>query len=271
MVRWPTTSSILPTMTNFHSQISRRGILQFGAALAAFTSLIPSHPVKARQSSIPAGGCCLKHGSQALITQSTFAGSDWTAADISSGDARFDQALGVLLADLAGKFKVRPGFGYFDDRGRPNALATRSSRFAASEGTVLFGRELLSTYLRRPNGDMSIMAVCAHEFAHVVQFSSGFDERLGREQRTVKLIELHADFLSGYYIGLRKNNFTARELVALGRDWEGLGDSAYTHPNHHGTAEERLRALEQGYRFAQERPNFGIMAACEVGARYLNA
>jgi len=207
---------------------------------------------------------------EALISQSRLGGSAAGTPAVGSGDPGFDRALGVLLADLAGKFKVRPGFGYYDDRGSPNALAMPDSRLPDSEGTVLFGRELLSKYLRAANGDMFIMGICAHEFAHVVQFFSGYRESLSRGQQTAKQQELHADFLSGYYIGLRGMSYTARELIALGRSWEALGDSSYTDPQHHGTAEERLRAVEQGYRFARERSDFGIMAACEVGARYLN-
>lgn len=210
------------------------------------------------------------HGGELIASQSRLGRADAAHNQIeSSGDTRLDRSLGIVLADLAAKFKVRPGFGYFDDRGSPNALALPDSRLSDSEGTVLFGREMLANYLKTPNGDMFIMGICAHEFAHIVQFSSGFYDRLSKGQRTKKLVELHADFLSGYYIGLRKISYAPAELVSLGRSWESIGDSSYTDPQHHGTSEERLQAVEQGYRFARERPEFGIKAACEVGARYL--
>ncbi len=64
---------------------------------------------------------------------------------------------------------------------------------------------------------------------------------------------------------------TRQNLVTLGRSWETLGDRAYTNQQHHGTAEERLQAIEAGFTFARERPAFGITEACEVGARYLRA
>ena len=132
---------------------------------------------------------------------------------------------------------------------------------------------VVTRFAPSPNGQLHLghafSALCAHEFAHIVQFFSGFYERLTKGQQTKKLVELHADFLSGYYIGLRKMNYTSAELVSLGRSWESIGDSSYTDPQHHGTPEERLQAVEQGYRFARERPDFGIKAACEVGARYL--
>jgi len=257
-------------MAEFQSPIKRRRILQWGAAGTAFTSLIAPDSTKAIVATGPVGGCCLMHGGDSLISQSRLGRVDAATNQVeSSGDTRLDRSLGIVLADLAGKFKVRPGFGYFDDRGSPNALALPDSRLSASEGTVLFGREMLSTYLKNASGDMFIMGICAHEFAHIVQFFSGFYERLTKGQQTKKLVELHADFLSGYYIGLRKMNYTSAELVSLGRSWESIGDSSYTDPQHHGTPEERLQAVEQGYRFARERPEFGIKAACEVGARYL--
>ena len=257
-------------MTYLAHAIQRRKLVQWGVAQTALASVLPGVAVAASSSALPVGGCCLMHGGDAVIAQSRLGSANSGSAPIQgSGDSRLDRALGILLADLAGKFKVRPGFGYFDDRGSPNALALPDSRLSASEGTVLFGREMLSRYLGSANGDMFIMGICAHEFAHVVQFFSGFYERLSRGQTTKKLVELHADFLSGYYIGLRKINYTPAQLVVLGRSWETIGDSSYTDPQHHGTPEERLGAVEQGYRFARERPEFGVQAACEVGARYL--
>lgn len=251
-------------------KIKRRSFVSLVAAPALASQGLVLKDAEAAPALSMMGGCCLMHGGEALIAQSRLSRVDPGKNAIEgSGNSRLDRSLGLVLADLAGKFNVRPGFGYFDDTGSPNALAMPDSRFPASEGTVLFGREMLSRYLANANGDMFIMGICAHEFAHIVQFFSGFYGRLTQGQKTKKLVELHADFLSGYYIGLRKINYTASELVALGRSWESIGDSSYTDPQHHGTSEERLRAVEQGYRFARERPEFGIRAACEVGARYL--
>lgn len=260
-------------MTHLNSLIKRRQLLQYGASGAAFTSLISPNFVRATKAGtgLPMAGCCLMHGGESLVSQSRLSRIDNSSANVDkSGNPRLDRSLGYLLADLASKFKVRPGFGYFDDRGSPNALALPDSRLSASTGTVLFGREMMSTHINNANGDMFIMGICAHEFAHIVQFFSGYYERLSKGQQTKKLVELHADFLSGYYIGLRKINYASAELISLGRTWESIGDSSYTDPQHHGTPEERLQAVENGYRFARERPEFGIKEACEVGARYLN-
>jgi len=251
--------------------LSRRDFIKLGVANAAVTEFGLFSNAKANSAiSLKASGCCLMHGGEKLIAQSRLSGSDRSEGFIhQSGDQRFDRSLGMLLADLSQKFKVRPGFGYYDDLGSPNALALPQSRLVNSEGTVLFGKDMLSRHKNTTHGDMFIMGICAHEFAHIVQFFSGFYDRLSNGQSTKKLVELHADFLSGYYIGLRKINYSRSELLSLGKAWEDLGDSSYTDPQHHGTPEQRLRAIEQGYKFVKERPEFGIAAASEVGLRYV--
>lgn len=250
--------------------LDRRHLLKCGAAHIGFLSGLGPNTALANS---PMGltGCCLMSGGESLIAQSRLGHISGGIDRIeSSGNSRFDLALGAVLADLASRFNVRPGFGYFDDRGTPNAIALPVSQLAFSQGTVLFGREMLSQAMKNSYGDMFVMGICAHEFAHIVQFFSGFYERLTVGRKTKKLLELHADFLSGYYIGLRKIKYSNSELIALGRSWEILGDSNFTDPNHHGTQEERISALEQGYKLARTRPEFGIQAACEVGLRYLN-
>ena len=218
------------------------------------------------------GGCLLMDQAEGeqLLTKASL--SDAAEGEIiqSSGDRRFDRALGTMLADLAGRFQVRPGFGFYEDA-QPNALALTKSRFSHSQGSVLLGRQMLKMGMRGDFGDWFVMGICAHEFAHIVQYFSDYHQRLSEGQLNSKRVELHADFLSGYYMGLRAADlqFSAAELRALGQTWETLGDSAYTSARHHGTAAERLDAIEQGFKFARERPDFGINAACEVGARYL--
>lgn len=221
----------------------------------------------------PDSGCLLvdDRAGRELLLQSRLGQARGGQILESSGDSRFDRALGAMLADLATRFQVRPGFGFYSDDGSPNALALPQGLLADSQGSVLVGRTLLGVGMHDDYGDLFMMGVCAHEFAHIVQFFSNYKQRLDSGQATKKRLELHADFLSGYYLGLRDARYSRQELVALGRSWESLGDSRFNDAQHHGTAEERLQAIEAGFKFARERPEFGVMAACEVGARYLGA
>ncbi|CAK0757348.1 conserved hypothetical protein [Gammaproteobacteria bacterium] len=189
----------------------------------------------------------------------------------SSGDARLDRALGTLLADMASKFEVRPGFAFYDDADGRNALAMEKSYLPNTQGTVLFGRGLLTQELNRgQNGDMPVMGICAHEFGHIVQYRRGVYERLMAGRETAKRVELHADFLAGYYIGRRGLDYGENQLVALGRAWEELGDNNFSDPLHHGTREERLQAVETGYHMATAS-RAGLAEAIEGGLYYLRA
>ena len=186
-----------------------------------------------------------------------------------SGDGQLDRALGMMLADLVYRYHIRPSFAFYDDSANLNAFATAVTRVSHSRGTVMFGRTLLARSLQDPDGDMLVMAICAHECGHIVQKFSSYENRLTAGQPTVRLLELHADFQSGHYIGIRRENYAPEQLIALGRGWQALGDCDYTAPDHHGTPEERLEAIESGFTLAREHPKFTVMQVCEAGAKYL--
>lgn len=186
----------------------------------------------------------------------------------SSGDGQLDQALGMMLANMAATFAVQPGFAFYDDSSGENALATPENYLPDTDGTVLLGRNLLHNELARSAyGDMPVMAICAHEFGHIVQYGYNLQPKLNRGQPTCKRSELHADFLAGYYIGRNMERLGAAQMVEIGRAWEGLGDSDFTSPFHHGTREERLQAVEAGFKQA----NLPLAEAIADGARRLGA
>jgi hypothetical protein len=187
-------------------------------------------------------GCALNNTPQSrkLLAHAHFgAAAGGTFDDVGydgSGDARFDRLLGLLLADLSLRDGVRPGFGFYDHGGSPNAYALSETKLPGTSGTVLFGRAMLKKALvDTANGDMFVMGICAHEFGHIVQYSSGVRTRLTANQQTGKLLELHADFLAGHYIGLRNEKYSPSELVALGRSWQGIGRYRLyrSHPSRH--------------------------------------
>src|SRR5688500_18733363 len=89
-----------------------------------------------------------------------------------SGDRHFDFALAHTLAKIGDAFGVSPGFAYYDDSEQMNAYATSAKRLNSSHGTVLFGKQLLQ-HLRAgtDHPEVGVAAVCAHEFAHILQFN----------------------------------------------------------------------------------------------------
>jgi hypothetical protein len=166
-----------------------------------------------------------------------------------TGDENLDRSLGRALVRLSSIFGERPGFGFIDDRDGPNAYASPETKVPGTWGTVLYGQTLFQDLIRR-NSDkgMAVLAVAAHEFGHVAQFRSRVDETLMQGQSTVKLVELHADFLSGYFLGLRKRDDSSVSVWAAGKTFYEIGDYQYNDRNHHGTPDERVTAAEEGFK-----------------------
>jgi hypothetical protein len=210
------------------------------------------------------GGCSLCQG--AAFGGNAVSSSARIAT--SSGDAETDRFLGVALARLASTFRVSPGFAFFDDGNSPNAFASPETLVGNGPGTVLMGMRLFSHMMARRDGGITVIGICAHEFGHVHQMSSGYRGRLLALGQTVKPLELHADFLCGYYMALRKADHPDLDLRVLAREVHNGGDTATTNPQHHGTPEERLGALSAGFKFGIEG-NRDIAQAADAGFRLI--
>jgi hypothetical protein len=162
------------------------------------------------------------------------------------------------LPSLVRWFRVSPRIYFYDDGDALNAFATTNSfgnpgdfsGSMAGYGTVLFGLNLAALEFRRDGqtalwgtGSPSMGAVFAHEFAHITQFQRG--SRLP----TVKLKELHADFLAGRYVGYAMREERARgDEMKLFNAFYHRGDSNFDSESHHGTKAERLAAFLEGFR-----------------------
>jgi hypothetical protein len=186
-----------------------------------------------------------------------------------SGDRTFDRALGRALVDVSEEFDVYPGFSFYDDYDDPNAMATSLTLLETGQGTVLFGINLLHTQLdAHLDGDIAVLGICAHEFGHIVQYFSPYYVQLRKAHATVKLVELHADFLAGYFVARRRERFPDMRLQGLGAAWEAMGDVGYNDPQHHGRPGERLAAIEEGYFWGRDEGG-EVRGAAEAGARYV--
>jgi hypothetical protein len=189
----------------------------------------------------------------------------------SSGDREFDYALAQTLSRIADTFRVLPGFAYFDDFEGANAYATAIARMKRADGTVLFGQRCLKATLAQPdNPDVGVTAICAHEFAHILQFKLNLRKKLLEGQTTVKRMELHADYLAGYYAGtwkLKKPDYPAAVFASTQFDW---GDRKVNNPKHHGTPDERAAAVVRGFEVAyRERHN--LAEAVQIGMNYVSS
>lgn len=174
--------------------------------------------------------------------------SDPAGLDASTGDAEADKLLGRALARMAQRFGVAPAFSFYREKDKPNAYATKETTTSGTWGSVVFGRKLFEEqFARYKDGGISVVAIMAHEFGHIVQYRNDLERQLLRGEPTVRRMELHADYLAGWYLGLMKQSNSNVSLWASGDTFKRIGDFAYNDPGHHGTPEQRVAATEAGF------------------------
>jgi len=169
-----------------------------------------------------------------------------------SDNRDFDYALAQTLAMISRSFNVLPGFAYYDDYDGRNAKATNAG-LKGSDGTVLFGQRLLKELMSKTESpEVSVAAVCAHEFGHILQYKRGLHLIVRKDEPTAKRVELQADFFAGYFAGIRKLERPTFPAVAFAVTQSSFGDNAISDPDHHGTPQERGNAIVQGFNVAHK-------------------
>jgi hypothetical protein len=241
--------------------ITRRHLLGGGTVFTVF------YPVCAGCQSLYKG-CSITVDQEDALLDSEQVWFSYDSVTTGSGDRDFDRALAQTLQFLSDRFFVLPGFAFFDEPGSPNAFASHTKRMGRSDGDVLFGRKLFRQIMsHRERPEIGIVSVCAHEFGHIAQYKYDIYPRLVGSDQRVKRLELHADFLSGYFAGLRKRERPDFPAATFALTQFGFGD--YTdNIQHHGTPEERAAAVVAGYKAGyDEQLKFGY--ALESGVQYV--
>jgi hypothetical protein len=187
-----------------------------------------------------------------------------------SGNKDFDYALAQTLSRMTDTLKVLPGFGFYDDFDGENAFACPTRRLAGPAGTVLFGKRCFISSMSEPeHPEVAVTAICAHEFGHILQFKRGVYNRLNAGQSTVKRTELHADFLAGYYAGVRKLQKGDYPAAVFATKIYSVGDYR-TDAVHHGTPNERAAAIVRGFEIAY-RERRSLDQAIQIGINYVSS
>jgi hypothetical protein len=159
-----------------------------------------------------------------------------------SGVQELDDNIGRERKTLNEVFNVEPNFSFFDDGDRPRAGALRKD-----PTEVLLGVNLARTEVKaNPNHwGYNIMGVLAHEWAHALQYSSGFEEHLNHW-------ETHADFMAGWYLGTKQatglrvaTDSFARFLHVRG------GEGGFFNPDDYGSPERRVTAMRRGFQVGE--------------------
>lgn len=159
---------------------------------------------------------------------------------------------------------VMPAFVLYDDPPKnPNALSCESSVVAGAvstpDGTVAVGRKLLSILQSKAaNFGSPVTATCAHEFGHILQFKTVLHD-LQRLPDSLIRIELHADYICGYYGAHRKKidpNYDALSQAVTqfeAGDRDPSGNPSYKAINH-GTFQQRGNAVYAGFLLGLDGP-----------------
>ena len=167
-----------------------------------------------------------------------------------SEDQRLNSSLGKALVRMSQSFEVEPGFAFYRGAKSDNAVAIKAQLtiegYSRRDGLIALGSELLERLKSGDDEGISLLAVLAHEFAHIYQYQNNIEDVL-RENGRVKLLELHADYLAGFYLGMLKRRVPGAKMWYSGRLFDELGDYEFNEKSHHGTPEERVSALEAGY------------------------
>lgn len=166
----------------------------------------------------------------------------------STGSAELDRSFDKALNRLAETFDVWPKVGFYDDGDAPNAMAMRYSIGETYEFAVVFGRNYFKKLMSYDPSGITLLQTAAHEFAHIWVYKDGLFAKIQGGLATVKRVELHADFLAGYYLGIRKRDNPQASFWAAGiRRWQS-GDTEFRNVHHHGTPDDRLAAAEAGFK-----------------------
>jgi hypothetical protein len=190
-----------------------------------------------------------------------------------------DRLLPSLAFRLANAFGISgpnalPGVTFFDDHEGPNALATADALIASTSGTVLLGRRLLTDELHQhPFGGGAIAGIVAHEFAHILQYRARYYEDLLTKDKggTVRCVELHADFMAGWFLGLPSQSdfVTIDSIDAFAESLYRRGDTDFTNPQHHGTYAQRYAAMLKGFFLGHSRPSASLSSIAQLGADFV--
>jgi hypothetical protein len=177
-------------------------------------------------------------------------------------------------AELSRLFAVQPAIFYMEETDEPNACAVwliyptllaeeGREKSCCPDGTVLIGLDLIQSEWRSTGGSgLSIPAILAHEYAHIAQFK--YNSPLKG-----KWVELHADYLAGWYTGHRCRFRACNPFQAM-KNFYYKGDYAFNDSSH-GTPVERERAFRAGFELNTIYSVASGMAAYRAGMNYVKA
>jgi uncharacterized protein len=120
------------------------------------------------------------------------------------------------------------------------------SMYCPRSNTIYITRQHIQ--LAYQYGDAALAYILAHEYAHATQVAGG--SRL----RNITQIELQADCLAGYYMGMMSDfvTFDRQDIEEIAEIAFRVGDYEFNNRQHHGTPKERALAVLSGFQGSQQ-------------------
>lgn len=130
------------------------------------------------------------------------------------------------------------------------ASGSISTRNAIRPSRLCIGRGLIGAAMKVDDDawDTALAGIIAHEFAHILQMRDDTDSLLlARDPAaSVRLLELHADFLAGWALGQAYWLEEIHQIRGALRQFQAIGDQLAGQRAHHGDPAQRRSAVASG-------------------------
>jgi hypothetical protein len=185
-----------------------------------------------------------------------------------SGDRNLDGILAAEMTEQSRFFGLRPAFRLYKT-GAENAVAIDQTDLPGTQGTILYHVGFMQGQLKSSQwGGAVVAGIIAHEFSHIFQFYTDYGPRLEALHKTVKFQELHADYISAFYMA-KKYVASKVKLDDYFDEFYKQGDYNFNNKDHHGTKEERYFAVKSGHNLSLINKNGDIAFAAAQGEALL--
>jgi hypothetical protein len=183
-----------------------------------------------------------------------------------------DQLVNTTLRDVAQAYgftpQKLPGLRYAHGRRENEAWVDPRSYVQNTLHTVILGAPRIEREATCDvhYGTIGLAVVIAHEMAHIHQYYTNLVSRVqAQTKHYIRALELHADYLAGWYLG-RDSDWTENAFGVADDRVASWADACVESAQHHGFPSERRYALRSGWLAARlHSPPFVPMSRKALG------
>ncbi|MBY5794989.1 hypothetical protein [Rhizobium leguminosarum] len=165
-----------------------------------------------------------------------------------SGDAGRDRTISGMLFQSVRTYGLNraelPTFRFIPATVAGDGFATGDVIGPGTKGLVALNLKLLNG--SDTMGLLGFQIIMAHEFAHIFQMRNQYIDRFRAAGAQTREIELHADYLAGWYMS-QQGEISTGLLEIVANTLFSRGDNNVDVREHHGTKVDRMSAVLKGY------------------------